>query len=114
MSSRLKKYFAQLQLLKDASPKLRSQILKNCNKYLLCCLCECANNILIGNVPLTKAQKKKLARFKNKLRQLASKKTRVADKKEIIQTGGFIGALLTPVISILGSLLAPIVTRATQ
>lgn len=105
MSSRLKKYFAKLKLLKKATSKVRKNILKNCNRNLLCCLCECAKNVLKGNVPMTKPQKCKLRRFKKKLRNLVSKKTRVTIKKKIIQSGGFIGALLTPVLSFLGSLL---------
>lgn len=86
---------------------MRKEILKNCNKYLLCCLCECARNVLKGNVPVTEAQKSKLGRFKKKLREFASKKTRAAVKRKLVQTGGFIGALLTPVLSFLGTLLAP-------
>src|SRR6218665_11480 len=94
MSSRHKKHLAMLELFKKASPKVRSEILKNCTKSLLCCICKCAKNVLIGNVPLTKAQKTKLSRHKNKLRQLVLKKTRVADKKKLIQTGGLLGALI--------------------
>ena len=107
MSSRLKKYLAKLRLLKQASTKVRKTILKNCNKNLLCCICECAKNVLKGNVPLTKPQKSKLSRFKKKLRNLVSKKTRATVKKKLVQSGGFIGALLTPVLSFLGSLLNP-------
>lgn len=107
MSSRLKKYLHKLRLLKEASDKVRKKILKNCNKNLLGCICECAKNVLKGNVPLTKPQKSKLSRFKKKLRNLVSKKTRATVKKKLIQSGGFIGALLTPVISFLGALLNP-------
>src|SRR6218665_1893165 len=104
MSKRLQKYHVQLKLLKEASAIMRKEILKNCKKYLLCCLCECAQNVLKGNVPMTKAQKTKLARFKKKLREFASKKTRATVKRKLAQTGG---ALLTPVLSFLGTLLAP-------
>ncbi len=105
MSSRLKKMFVKLKLLKKASAKVRKKILKNCNKTLLCCICECAKNVLKGKVPLSNPQKSRLSRFKNKLRHLASKKTLVKVKKKIVQSGGFLGALLTPVLSFLGSLL---------
>ena len=106
MESSLEDKFEKLKLLKDSSPKVRKEILKECKSSLLCCLCECALNILKGNVPLKKAQKSRLARFKHKLRKLASKKTRVKIKKRIVQSGGFIGALLTPIVSFLGSLLS--------
>lgn len=106
MSSPLEEKFEKLRLLKESSPKVRKRILKDCNTSLLYCLCECALNVLKGTVPLEKAQKKRLGRFKHKLRKLASKKTRVKIKKRIVQTGGFIGALLTPVLSFLGTLLS--------
>lgn len=106
MTAPLKEKFEKLRLLKESSPKVRKRILKDCNTSLLYCLCECALNVLKGVVPLEKAQKKRLGRFKHKLRKLASKKTRVKIKKRIVQTGGFIGALLTPVLSFLGTLLS--------
>ena len=105
MSDAIEEKFAKLRLLKESSPKVRKRILKECNSSLLCCLCECALNILKGTVPLKDAQKKRLGRFKHKLRKLASKKTRVKIKKRLVQTGGFLGALLTPVLSFLGTLL---------
>ena len=106
MSARLTENFFKLKLLKEASPKMRKKILKDCKKNLLCCICECALNVLKGNVPLKKSQKSKLRRFKERLRKLVSKKTRVKIKKRIVQSGGFIGALLTPVLSFLGTLLS--------
>ena len=41
-----------LKLLKKASAKVRKKILKNSNKTLLCCICECAQNVLKGKVPV--------------------------------------------------------------
>jgi hypothetical protein len=38
------------------------------------------------------------------LRRLALKKTPLKEKKILIQSGGFLGALLGPIISILGNL----------
>src|ERR1043165_8545383 len=93
MSTRLMKNFGELKLLKEASPQMRKKILLNCKKTLLCCLCECALNVLKGNVPLKKSQKSKLSRFKHKLRKLTSKKTRERIKKRIVQSCGFISAL---------------------
>ena len=114
MSARITKNFEQMRLLKKASPKMREKILKNCKRALLCCLCECALNVLKGHVPLKKSQKTRLARFKQKLRQLASKKTRVKVKKQIVQTGGFIGALLTPVLQFLGTLLSSKISNGAR
>lgn len=60
--------------------------------------------MLKGNVPLNSAQKKKLSTKKNVLRQLALKKTSLRKKQKLIQSGGFLGALLGPIISVLGGL----------
>ena len=57
-----------------------------------------------GNVPLNTSQKKKLGTKKNILRQIALKKTSIKKKQRLIQSGGFLGALLGPIISVLGGL----------
>jgi hypothetical protein len=107
MSKTLKKYAPFLRALhKATSDKARRSMLKDkMDNGFICCVSECAQNLLKGRVPLTSAQKKKLTRRKRSLRQLSAKKTSYKKKRHIIQTGGFIGALLTPIISILGGLL---------
>jgi len=59
---------------------------------------------LKGNVPLNTFQKKKLGIKKNILRQIALKNTSLKKKQKLIQSGGFLGALLGPIISVLGGL----------
>ena len=71
------------------------------------CFCECAKNILKGNVPLSRRQMSTLRRQKQNLRQLALKKVAVKKKKKILQKGGFISALLGPALSLLGSVVLP-------
>ena len=68
-------------------------------------LCECALNVLKGNIKLTTGQKKKLTRYKNIIRALSVKKTSVKKRKAILQNGGLIGALLSPVLGVLGAIL---------
>ena len=76
-------------------------------------LCECCLNILKGNVPLTSAQKRRLGKHKQTLRLLARKKrlSLRVKKKALLQKGGFLGALLGPIISTVGSLLLGGLTR---
>jgi hypothetical protein len=105
MSARLKKFASYLCTLHRASPKLRKTLLQqNCSSEFLRCLSECAKNVLNGNVELTSEQKKQLLRRKRLLRKLVLKKTSLKTKKKIAQTGGFLGALLAPIIKILGGL----------
>jgi hypothetical protein len=58
-----------------------------------------------GNVKITKAQRKKLARHAQVLRTLSTRKTPINKKKKIlIQKGGFLPALLAPVLGLAASL----------
>ena len=95
-----------LHVLCKAKLAVIKAILKEGNKDLVETLCECCINVLYGNVPLTSSQKKKLARFKRVMRKLAVKsKTSLKQKKKLLQTGGFLPALIAPALGLLSALL---------
>jgi len=106
MSQNLKKYAACIKTLHKATSKDRRKLLTNVLKKdsFVNCICECTSNLLGGAVPLTKVQKKRLEKQKKALRLLSSKKTSLKKKRKIIQKGGFLGAILEPIVSVLGSL----------
>ena len=106
MSSRLKKYASYLKRLHRASLKEKKVLLKKASKdtEFVKCLCECAKNIIKGNVKLTSPQREKIRHRKQSFRKLCLKKTPLKEKRRIVQTGGFLGALLGPIISILGGI----------
>lgn len=105
MSSRLHKHANLLRALHRASPSIRRRLLHEyCNGDFVCCIVECIKNLLKGNVPLSNAQKSKLKSKKKHLRLMTLKKTSLAKKRKLIQSGGFLGALLGPIVSVLGSL----------
>src|ERR1700690_4455655 len=105
MSQQLKKYAPLLQQLNSASPAARKRMMKNaCSSEFVKCVCECASNIIKGNVPLTASQKGQLSRRRRLLKKLVLKKTSLKNKRKIVQSGGFLGALLGPIISVLRSL----------
>ena len=85
--------------------KKRRDIIRKCDNDLIYSLSECYHNVLKGNVPLTSAHKVKLRRHKHNLRKLSTKKTSIKARKKILQRGGFLGALITPMLSVLGSFL---------
>lgn len=87
------------------TPRERAKFLETCNIDFVNCVCECVKNVLKGNVPLTVDQLKKLKRRKRALRELVLKKTSNTKRRRIIQTGGFLGALIPAAIGILGGLL---------
>ncbi len=96
MSKRVSKYLPRLKLLSEASPRVRRAILADCDKETLHCICECAKNVLKGNLPVSEAQFQELHRHKKNLRELIKKKTSLTKKWRIVQTGGFIGEILAP------------------
>ena len=102
---RLRKHAHILRALSTTSPGVTKAIVQASDKDLVNTLCECGVNVLKGNVQLSTLQKKKLQRHKSTLRQLANKKQSLKRKKDLLQKGGFLGALLGPVIGLLGNIL---------
>jgi len=84
--------------------KIQHLFLRNC--FLLAhpvdCISECAINILHGNVQLSAKQKTALRHNKQNLRRLSIKKTSLKKKRQIIQKGGFLGAIIAPILATLG------------
>lgn len=80
--------------------KQRLLLLRRASPNLIKCICECALNILIGNVPLKTQEKKRLRKYVDVLRKLADKKKR-NKKRVILQTGGstFLPTLLLPIVT---------------
>ena len=106
MSQKLHKYAAALNQLRRFTNKQKQKWLKkNSNKEFVHCICECAQNILNGKVPLSTKQKKELRRQKTGLRNLVKRSLSIKKKQKILQKGGFLGAILGPIVSVLGGLL---------
>ena len=105
MSEKVKREQEMLRFLVRAKPPAVKAIVKNASPHLIQTLCECCHNVLKGNVPLTPAQKRRLRRHKTSIRELTKKKLSLKKRKQILQQGGFIGALLGPVISVLKGVL---------
>ena len=106
MSASLKKHAHLIKVLAQAKPQMCKAIVRAADKNLIICLCECAQNLLKGNVPLSKAQLKKLKRYRKEVQTLAQKRTSQSKRKEILQKGGFLPALLAPIaLTVLGTLL---------
>ena len=93
-------------MLSLATLRLRKQLVEKGGKDIVDCLSECCVDVLKGNVPLASKQNSLLAKHKKKLRIVVRKMETIV-KKKIIQTGGFLGALLNPEVAFLGNLLLP-------
>lgn len=105
MSKRLKKHAALLRFLGKAKPAISKSVIKSADRELLNTFCECSLNVLNGTVPLTTKQRSRLKKHKAKLRSLVAKRVSNKRKLALLQNGGFLSALLSPIIGILGGLL---------
>ncbi len=104
-SKKFQKTFEKVRLLSLATPRARKRIVDRGDRELVDSICECCVNILNGVIPLDDKQKTRLVKHKNRLRELALKKVSLRKKKEIVQSGGLLGAVLAPAVAFLGSLL---------
>ena len=113
MSNRVKRNVLGLHLLcRNKDAKLSRAIIANANKDFICALCECAHNILKGNVHLNTSQKAKLRRYKRNLRVLSDKQPGVTKKRKVLQTGG--GAFLTALLASLATSISfPLIKKLT-
>lgn len=107
----MRRYLPVLRRIHRLGDKAKRNLIKTCDRQLIDCFCECSKNILKGNVPLKEPQLRKLRREKKNLRTLALKKTSLKKKRKILQKGGFLGALLTPALAILGNIIAGFTAR---
>ncbi len=96
-TEKLEKHADILRVLARANPKMTKAIIGAADGKLINCLCECAHNVLKGNVPLGHSHLRKLKRCRADVRTLVNKRISKAKKKRILQKGGFLGALLAPV-----------------
>ena len=113
MARKSRKFISQkhtdvLRALYHLTPEQRRALLKKADVQLIRYICECALNVLQGNVPLTKGHKLRLRKHAPILRKLVKPTGGFTTKKKIIvQQGGFLPALLAPLI---GTVLANLVS----
>ena len=104
MTQRLKRHAGTLQFLAKR-PRLAKGIIAHADDDLLDCLRVCCKNTLDGNVPLSPSQRCKLKRHRATLRALTKPHLSKGKKKVLLQKGGFLPALLGPILGLVGPLL---------
>ena len=95
---RVREILASLKRLSRLSTKDRRAYIKTCDSPVVDCVCECIRNLLAGRVPLKSKVLKTLRRYKRLLRKAALKKTSRGLRRRILQTGGFLGAILPALV----------------
>lgn len=113
MSQKVKSHLKNLQLLSCCKNKKRIKIIETCDGSLIEAIGECIRNVLKKVVPLSKPQFHKLKKHKRHLRILGNKKTALKVKRKLLkQHGGFLPALLGPVVSFLAGLFGKTVSAS--
>jgi ABC-type methionine transport system ATPase subunit len=114
VAKRLQRNLELLKLLKKCRTKSqRNMILKHADKDFIKCLCDCAINILQGNIKMSRQCQSNLKRHRECIRNFVAKKTGGLDKKRefLVQKGGFLPALLAPIIGLAGGLIGDLVAK---
>ena len=106
MMSQCKKHADILKVLLKANRKQRKAILQVADRDWIDAICECALNLLAGNVPLSTSQKKKITPYKNHLRLLSEPTTSLKRKRKLLsQRGGnWLNLLIGPVLKVLNEI----------
>ena len=79
-------------------------MLRKADAKLVCRICECALNVLIGYVSLSKGHPSRLRKLAKVLRKLAAPDITLQRRKNIIvQRGGFLPLLAHPIGTILAN-----------
>lgn len=102
---RLKRCLKMLKLIKK-NKKLGVKLINN-NNDLAKCLCDCAYNIVHGNINIDQKTKNKLFKYRTKLHALSKPSISLNSKKKILKQkgGGFLPLLIVPILSLLSDII---------
>lgn len=95
------------QALIKAPSNTRNRILKTLPQFVVDDICEILFNVIGGKIKLDKKKLNILNKHKNALLKLKNTKSKIGRRKLIYnQKGGFIGALLPVIASIIGGIVS--------
>jgi hypothetical protein len=100
----LRRDAATLRALATASQTLQRSMIARADKRLVLTLVNAAKEIIKGNVKLSPTQLRRLRPYEKTLRELVTSKS-IKNRKKSLQTGGFIGVLLKPLLHLVGGAL---------
>ena len=109
LSKNLRDNLYMIRCLSEAKEDSRRGAMRCCSRQLCDSMSEIAANLLKGNIPLTDRQFLVLKRHAKDIEALSKKKTQVWKRREILQKGGFLSALLGPVVKFLMPVVKPVV-----
>ena len=105
--SRLVRNYDLLKAIYKAGNPRREALISVADDDLIEAICACCRNIIGGVVPLTDLRKRRLIKYRKTVKDLSDSVIPIEEKKEVIQTGGFITtilpAILAPIIEVIAS-----------
>ena len=106
MSRRIKDHIHHLEVLSRGKPKMQRALIQAADREFMLCLCECVDNVIKGNVPMTSAQIDKLKSKRHLLRKLCNRRISLKKKKAaLLQRGNGLslltGLLVKPLIGLM-------------
>ena len=108
MSRHVKKNLAIIRAFSDLPPTARREVLRCANSSLATGLCEIIYNILQGKIRLSPKHKSRFNKSKRNLRLLGYQKRLPLQRKRklLVQSGGFLSAILPLVASIVSGIVS--------
>ena len=94
-----------LSALHRASAAARNAMLSVIKKDVVLAIVDCAKMIINRKVPLSQTQLQKVLSLAQDIKRFVSSKTSNDVRKRTLQKGGFLGALIGPVLSLIPQLL---------
>ena len=112
----IKKNATKLRALATSHPEVQKAMLVTATRSLVDALVQLVGNVLSGVVRLTQSQHTKLRRHANTMRTLVHRLNgfearRNFLKRKVTQSGGFLGMLLRPLMSLVGGALGGLTDR---
>ena len=106
MTKCMQKNLNWLKALQCCSNLEKKQIIEAARSESVNAICDCIQNILLGNIEISPKEKRVLNVKKEVLRKLANRKTKSAERKKLLiqHGGGFLNSVLGPVLGALGSI----------
>ena len=106
MSDRVERLMPYVITLKGLKPSKRKVLLDLVTKEQLRALEEVAVNIVKNTVTLSDDDARICRRWRRPLKLLALKRYPIKEKKQVLQQGGFIGAILPILATVLSTLIS--------
>jgi hypothetical protein len=99
-SARLSRHAYDLQLLAKASPKARRKIINVATDDFILALVDAAKKLIKGEISLTPRQLSSVRRHRKHFEKVTKPRVNVKEVKKTCQVGGFLPALLGPLLKI--------------